>query len=72
MTMLVLYLKEECIDDLSPEIAMVYRMAAFTNTASGNRPRRLAFDNAQRIQTFLSAFPEIAPYIIDALEEEVE
>lgn len=61
--MIVLYLKDVDITTLPPDVAMFYRLAAFTNSTGGVHPRRMLFDTEQRIQTFLEAFPEIEPYI---------
>lgn len=61
--MITLYLKDVDIATLTPDIAMFYRLAAFTNGTNGAHPRRLVFDNEPRIAQFLAAFPEIVPYL---------
>lgn len=62
--MIILYLKDVDIATLPPDVAMFYRLAAFTNSTHGAHPRRLLFDNEPRIEQFKAAFPEIVPYLV--------
>jgi hypothetical protein len=67
--MITLYLKDVDIATLTPDIAMFYRLAAFTNGIRNLHPRRMFFDTEQRIEQFQAMFPEIVPYLVAGIAQ---